>query len=140
MAFKLSVLGLRVQGGKVSGFLGRQGSEFGSGSSVCVVRIAGCGSRTLSFKDPCDPSTTVWCLVGNGGMDCGGHYWGLYRDCKRDPYPHSQLRTRQFKKRMLEESDGRLLSYMPPVCLSWAFEFETFGVLELIGFTLNPKP
>ena len=25
------------------------------------------------------------------------HYWGLYRDYYRDPFPHSLLRTRQFR-------------------------------------------
>ena len=30
-------------------------------------------------------------------MDYGDYYWGLYRDCYRDPFPHSLLRTRQFR-------------------------------------------
>ena len=36
-----------------------------------------------------------WFLVGNGGMDCGDSYWGLYRDYYRDPFPHSLLSARQ---------------------------------------------
>ena len=39
--------------------------------------------------------TTVWCLVGNGGMDIGDYYWGLYRD----PFPHSLLRTKETTSR-----------------------------------------
>ena len=30
---------------------------------------------------------TVWFLVGNGGMDYGDYYGGLYRDYYRDPFP-----------------------------------------------------
>ena len=39
---------------------------------------------------------TVWSLVGNGGMDYGDYYWGLYRGYYRDPFPHSLLSTRQY--------------------------------------------
>ena len=39
---------------------------------------------------------SVWFLVGNGGMDYGDYYWGLYRDYYRGPFPHSLLSTRQF--------------------------------------------
>ena len=28
-------------------------------------------------------------------MDYGDHYWGLYRDYYRDPFPHSLLSTRK---------------------------------------------
>ena len=28
-------------------------------------------------------------------MDSGDYYWALRRDYKRDPFPHSQLGTRQ---------------------------------------------
>ena len=38
---------------------------------------------------------TVRFLVGNGGMDYGDDYWGLYRDYYRDPFAHSPLRTGQ---------------------------------------------
>ena len=38
----------------------------------------------------------VWFLVGNGGMDYGDYYWGLYRAYYRDPFPHSLLSTRQY--------------------------------------------
>ena len=41
------------------------------------------------------PKPAVWFLVGNGGMDYGDVYWGLYRDYYRDPFPHSLLSTRQ---------------------------------------------
>ena len=36
----------------------------------------------------------VWFLVGNGGMDYGDDYWGLYRDYDQDPFPHSLQSTR----------------------------------------------
>ena len=39
--------------------------------------------------------STVWFLVGNGGMDYGDYYWGFYRDYFWDPFPHSLLRTRE---------------------------------------------
>ena len=32
----------------------------------------------------------VWCLVGNGGMDYGDYYWGLYRGYYRDPFTKNQ--------------------------------------------------
>ena len=38
---------------------------------------------------------TVWFLVGNGGMDYGDYYEGLYRDYYRDRSPHSLLSTRE---------------------------------------------
>ena len=38
---------------------------------------------------------SVWFLAGNGGIDIGDYYWGLYRDCYRDPFPHSLLSSRQ---------------------------------------------
>ena len=41
-------------------------------------------------------SFTPWCLGGNGGMGYRDHYEGLYRDCYRDPFPHSLLSTREF--------------------------------------------
>ena len=37
---------------------------------------------------------SVWFLVGNGGMDYGDCYWGLYRGYYRDPFPDSLLSTR----------------------------------------------
>ena len=40
-------------------------------------------------------SLTVWCLVGNGGIEYGDYHWGLYRDYCRDPFPHSLLSTRE---------------------------------------------
>ena len=43
--------------------------------------------KNLSTKTP-------WCFVGNGGMDIGDYYWGLYKG-SMDPFPHSLLRTRQ---------------------------------------------
>ena len=48
----------------------------------------------MSFSDLVhhDP---VWFLVGNGGMDYGDNYWGLYRGYYRDPFPHSLLSTKQ---------------------------------------------
>ena len=30
-------------------------------------------------------------------MDYGDDYWGLYKDYYWDPFPHSLLRTRQFR-------------------------------------------
>ena len=50
-----------------------------------------------SSENASDASSTVWFLVGNGGMDYGDYYWGFYRDYYRDPFPHSLLRTRQSK-------------------------------------------
>ena len=41
---------------------------------------------------------TVWFLVGNGGMDYGDYYWGLYRDY----YRHSLLSTRQKMSKELQ--------------------------------------
>ena len=35
---------------------------------------------------------TVWFLVGNGGMDYGDYYCGLYRDYYTDPFLHSLIR------------------------------------------------
>ena len=29
---------------------------------------------------------SVWFLAGNGGIDYGDYYWGLYRDYYRDPF------------------------------------------------------
>ena len=29
---------------------------------------------------------TVWFLVGNGGMDIGDYYWGVYRDYYRETF------------------------------------------------------
>ena len=43
---------------------------------------------------------SVWFFVGNGGMDYGDHYCGLYRDYYTDPFPHSLLRTRQVSERL----------------------------------------
>ena len=42
-----------------------------------------------------EPQRSVWFLAGNGGMDIGDDYWGLYSDYYRDPVPHSRLRIRQ---------------------------------------------
>ena len=39
--------------------------------------------------------SSVWFLVGNGGMDYGDYYWGFYRDYYRDPFSHSLLSARQ---------------------------------------------
>ena len=39
---------------------------------------------------------SVWFLVGNGDMDYGDYYGGLYRDYYRDPLPHSLLSTKEF--------------------------------------------
>ena len=39
--------------------------------------------------------SSLWCLVGDGGMGYGDNYWELYRDYYRDPFPHSLLSTRQ---------------------------------------------
>ena len=44
------------------------------------------------------PLPSVWFLVGNGGMDYGDYYWGLYRGYYRDPFPHSLLSTRELFK------------------------------------------
>ena len=52
-------------------------------------RTAQCNRRVRDHQ----PLLTVWCLVGNGGMDYGDYYWGLYRDYYRDPFPHSLLST-----------------------------------------------
>ena len=38
---------------------------------------------------------SVWCLVGNWGMDYGDSYWGLYKGYYRDPFPHSLLSIRE---------------------------------------------
>ena len=45
-----------------------------------------------------EPPRTVWCLVGNGGMDIEDFSWGFYRGYYRDPFPHSLLNTRQRKE------------------------------------------
>ena len=34
-------------------------------------------------------------LLGNGGMDYGDYWWGLYRGYNGNPFPHSLLSTRQ---------------------------------------------
>ena len=59
----------------------------GLGLRVGRLRAQGLGWRLSCSKTP-------WCLVGNGGMDIGDYYWGLYRDYYRDSFPHSLLSTR----------------------------------------------
>ena len=44
---------------------------------------------SYAFKGPKDWHSSVWFLVGHGGMDHGDHYRGLHRDDYRDPFPHS---------------------------------------------------
>ena len=47
-------------------------------------------------QDGTTASTSVWFLVGTGGMYYGGYYWGLDRGYyRRDPFPHSVLSTRE---------------------------------------------
>ena len=58
-------------------------------SVVCSCRSAGKVRLTL------DILMTVWFLVGNGAMDYGDYYWGVYRDYYRDPFPLSLLSSRQ---------------------------------------------
>ena len=49
------------------------------------------------MESPLGFGFAVWFLVGNGGMDYGDYFWGLYRDYSRDPFPHSLLRTREVR-------------------------------------------
>ena len=35
------------------------------------------------------------CLVPSREWGYGDHYWGVYRDYYKDPFPHSLLSTRQ---------------------------------------------
>ena len=60
----LGLKGLRVE---IPGVLGH--------STVEGSRSRGLGGRSLGLK-----RFTPWCLVGNGGMDIGDDYRGLYRD------------------------------------------------------------
>ena len=39
-------------------------------------------------------ATTLWFLVGNGGVGNWDYDKGTLRYCHRDPFPHSLLRTR----------------------------------------------
>ena len=52
-----------------------------------AAALVQCAPFSLSSKQQL--GKTVWFLVGNGGMDYGDYYWGLYKDCHRDPFPHS---------------------------------------------------
>ena len=45
---------------------------------------------------------TVWCLVGNGGMDP----YNPQQKKLHDPFPHSLLRTRQFTRWLLRITSG----------------------------------
>ena len=69
---------------------------------VTQARVLACLSdplpRTWQMLDPTKHrrprsgvSSTVWFLVGNGGLDYGDYYWGPYTDY----YPHSPLSTRE---------------------------------------------
>ena len=49
---------------------------------------------------------SFWFLVGNGGMDYGDYYWGLYRDYYRDPFPHSLLSIRQYSAELFQTGVG----------------------------------
>ena len=53
------------------------------------------GDQTAGDPHKALTKKPVWFLVGNGGMDYGNYYWGVYRDYYRDPAAHSLLRTRQ---------------------------------------------
>ena len=78
----------------VLGFGGLGHCEFG----ILVLFVMSDGN--MRFHDAWDlqiQGLGVWCLVGNGGMDYGDYYWGLYRDYHRDPFPHSLLSTRQLE-------------------------------------------
>ena len=57
---------------------------------VCKPRCRADDSEDVGLE-----SSTPWCFVGNGGMDYGDYYWGLYRGYYRDPCPHSLLSTRE---------------------------------------------
>ena len=41
------------------------------------------------------PQKTVWCLVGNGGMDPYSSPYIIPNNSLHNPFPHSLLRTRQ---------------------------------------------
>ena len=56
------------------------------------------GSITLSdaqIQPGARVQTSVWFLVGNGGMGYWDYYRGLYMDYHKDPFRHSLLSTRQ---------------------------------------------
>ena len=63
---------------------------------IVTVATARPCERYLAWIRACVPGlASVWCLVGNGGMDYWDYDWGLYRGYCRDPFPHSLLSTRE---------------------------------------------
>ena len=62
---------------------------------LCCGLMQGCLSVCWQPSFQSGHSSTVWLLVGNGGMDYGDYYCGLYRDYYIDPVPHSLRSTRQ---------------------------------------------
>ena len=66
-----------------------QQTAYGKREAAKDIRLRLLGPQVVRF--------TPWCLVGNGGMDIGDYYWGLYRYYYRDPFPHSLPSIREFK-------------------------------------------
>ena len=70
---------------------------------------------------------SAWFLVGNGGIDYGDYYWGLYRDYYKNPFPRSPLRTREF----LKVVSALIPASLPPMLVTfWGVEGSNPSVLN----------